>query len=144
MACAPGARHFCDIYAASTTQPTSKAIFTLPKLWPVRSDTAGKRFLVHAMLHPSLTCFFRMVDVLRGTPTPPAARAARGGGGGGGGGGGFGGGGAVFRIWWVQIPSFSRAAMRRQSHRMAMACSSSWTGGRDGAMRMLLSWGSTP
>ena len=119
MACAPGARHFCDIYAASTTQPTSKAIFTLPKLWPVRSDTAGKRFLVHAMLHPSLTCFFRMVDVLRPHP-------------------------AVFRIWWVQIPSFSRAAMRRQSHRMAMACSSSWTGGRDGAMRMLLSWGSTP
>ena len=88
MACAPGARHFCDIYAASTTQPTSKAIFTLPKLWPE--------------------------------------------------------GAAVFRIWWVQIPSFSRAAMRRQSHRMAMACSSSWTGGREGAMRMLLSWGSTP
>ena len=69
MACAPGARHFCDIYAASTTQPTSKAIFTLPKLWPVRSDTAGKRFLVHAMLHPSLTCFFRMVDVLRPHPS---------------------------------------------------------------------------
>ena len=68
MACAPGARHFCDIYAASTTQPTSKAIFTLPKLWPVRSDTAGKLFLVHAMLHPSLTCFFRMVDVLRPHP----------------------------------------------------------------------------
>lgn len=42
MACAPGARHFCDIYAASTTQLTSKAIFTLPKLWPVGSDTAGK------------------------------------------------------------------------------------------------------
>ena len=69
MACAPGARHFCDTYAVSTTQPTSKAIFTLPKLWPVRSDTAGKHFLVHAMLHPSLTCFFRMVDVLR--PLPP-------------------------------------------------------------------------
>ena len=122
MACAPGARHFCDIYAVSTTQPTSKAIFMLPKLWPVRSDTAGKRFLVHAMLHPSLTCFFRMVDVLR--PHPPGC--------------------GRFRIWWVQIPSFSRAAMRRQSHRMAMACSSSWIGGREGAMRMLLSWGSTP
>lgn len=29
-----------DSPAASATQPTSKAIFTLPKLWPVRSDTA--------------------------------------------------------------------------------------------------------
>lgn len=29
-----------DSPAASATQPTSKAIFTLPGLWPVRSDTA--------------------------------------------------------------------------------------------------------
>ena len=41
-------------------------------------------------------------------------------------------------------PSFSSAARRRQMQNTAMACSSSATGGRDGAMRMLLSLGSLP
>ncbi|SCJ51696.1 Uncharacterised protein [uncultured Blautia sp.] len=41
-------------------------------------------------------------------------------------------------------PSFSRAAIFRQTHSTAMACSSSSTGGREGAMRILLSWGSLP
>ena len=44
----------------------------------------------------------------------------------------------------VYTPSFSSAASFRQVQNTAMACSSSATGGRDGAMRMLLSWGSLP
>ena len=44
----------------------------------------------------------------------------------------------------AHTPSFSRAASFRQVQNTAMACSSSATGGREGAMRMLLSWGSLP
>ena len=41
-------------------------------------------------------------------------------------------------------PNTSKAAIFRQTHSTAMACSSSSTGGREGAMRMLLSCGSLP
>ena len=54
------------------------------------------------------------------------------------------GGGAVDAAVVSHTPSFSRAAIFRHTHSTAMACSSSSTGGRDGAMRMLESWGSLP
>ena len=41
-------------------------------------------------------------------------------------------------------PSFSSAAIFRHTHSTSMAFSSSSTGGREGAMRRLLSWGSLP
>ena len=41
-------------------------------------------------------------------------------------------------------PSFSSAASFSQLQKMAMACFSSSTGGKEGAMRMLLSLGSMP
>ena len=41
-------------------------------------------------------------------------------------------------------PSFSRAASFTQMQKMAIACCSSSTGGSEGAMRMLLSRGSSP
>ena len=43
-----------------------------------------------------------------------------------------------------QMPSFSRALSFRAVQKMAMACSSSLTGGNVGAMRILLSLGSMP
>ena len=44
----------------------------------------------------------------------------------------------------VYTPSFSRAASFSALQKMEMACSSSLTGGKDGAMRILLSRGSMP
>ena len=44
----------------------------------------------------------------------------------------------------VYTPSFSNAASFSALQKMAMACSSSLTGGKDGAMRILLSQGSMP
>ena len=45
---------------------------------------------------------------------------------------------------YSQMPSFSRALIFSAVQKMAMACSSSLTGGRVGAMRILLSLGSMP
>ena len=52
--------------------------------------------------------------------------------------------GACFDEVAAQAMSCSSAARRRLVQKISMACSSSPTGGRDGAMRMLESLGSMP